>query len=84
MTQSTPQSGSRSSARKAGLTGSKRYRVFVKKLVAAGAEVRKPIGQGHPRIFYRGEFVASLSWTPSDGRAEKNVLAKCRRAGMDI
>ena len=77
-----PSPGSKKSA--VGTRANKEYRVLVKAIKAAGGEVRKPTGTGHPKVYFRGQFVTTLCLTPSDRRARKNELAQLRRAGMNI
>ncbi|AET09932.1 hypothetical protein GoPhGRU1p91 [Gordonia phage GRU1] len=80
-----PLPGSRKAMKDRGASlGNRETRKFMRRLIAAGGEIRASSGKGHPRLFYRGAFVASISLSPSDSRAEKNVLAKARRAGMSI
>jgi predicted RNA binding protein YcfA (HicA-like mRNA interferase family) len=56
---------------------------LIKKLEAAGAEVSRS-KKSHWLIRYEGRIIATMSSTPSDPRSIKNVIAHCRRAGIDI
>ncbi|AXQ61327.1 HicA-like toxin [Gordonia phage Marietta] len=65
--------------------GKKDFRVLVKTITKAGGEMRMPRHTGgHPQVFYQGKHVTSVPLTPSDSRSYKNVLAACRRAGMQV
>ncbi|AXH50289.1 HicA-like toxin [Gordonia phage Emianna] len=66
------------------LRGNKHYKELAEKIISAGAEIRWPRGKGHPQVYFRGEHVTSLAMTRSDPRGDKNTIARCRRAGMDI
>ena len=85
MTLAKPSPGSKTTRTRKGLNGNKRYRELAADIEAAGGEIRRASGAGgHPRVFYHGQFVCSLSSTTGDVRARANVVAKMRRAGMEI
>ena len=86
MTLAKPSPGSKKTRTRKGLNGgNQQYRELAADIVAAGGEIRRPGRSGtHPRVFYQGQFVCSLSSTASDIRARANVVAKMRRAGMEI
>ncbi|UTN91370.1 HicA-like toxin [Gordonia phage Outis] len=62
----------------------KEVKQFYQRLEAAGGEIRYPRRTGHPKLYFEGQFVASLSMTTKDRRWDRNVTAACRRAGMTI
>ena len=85
MTLAKPSPGSKATRTQKGLNGNKRYKELAADIDAAGGEIRRASGSGgHPRVFYRGQFVCSLSNTTGDIRARSNAVAKMRRAGMEI
>lgn len=80
----TPPSPGSKKGRLLGRGTSKEFRSLVKQIEANGGQVRPPRGKGHPAVYYDGEFVTTICFTPSDSRSRKNELAGLRRAGMDI
>ncbi|AYD83199.1 HicA-like toxin [Gordonia phage Buggaboo] len=62
----------------------KEVRQFYQRLEAAGGEIRYPRGNGHPKLFYEGQFIATLGMTTKDRHWDRNVISACRRAGMTI
>ncbi|AXH49737.1 HicA-like toxin [Gordonia phage Pleakley] len=76
--------GSKKGLSRLGRGGTKEYRDLVRKIEAAGGEVRKPTGKGHPKVYLGGRFIMTLCCTPSDHRSRKNELARLRRAGLEI
>ncbi|WGH20791.1 HicA-like toxin [Gordonia phage Commandaria] len=64
--------------------GNKYYNELARKIDRAGGEIRWPTGKGHPRVFFRGQFITTLAITSSDIRSNRNVLSRCRRAGMKV
>lgn len=85
MTLPEPLPGSKGTRGRKGLNGNKKYRELAADIVAAGGEIRLARSAGgHPRVFYKGQFVCSISNTTGDVRARANAVAKMRRAGMEI
>lgn len=85
MTLAEPSPGSKNSRSKRGLTGNPQYRELAAEIKAAGGEIRRSRGAGgHPRVFFKGQFVCSISNTTGDRRARANAVARMRRAGMEI
>lgn len=54
---------------------------LLKALVAAGFEV-KATKKGHLAVYRDGQWITTLSGTPSDHRSMLNAMAALRRAGF--
>lgn len=85
MTLAKPSPGSKATRTQKGLNGNRHYRELAAEIEAAGGEIRRARGAGgHPRVFYQGQFVCSISNTTGDRRSRANAVARMRRAGMEI
>jgi len=60
----------------------KDVRILVSSLVDMAGVTVEPGGSGHLKVYRNGQFVTSMSSTPSDPRWRDNVLADLRRSGI--
>lgn len=58
----------------------KEIRPLIRRIVAAGAEVRP--GGKHPKVYKDGRFICTLPATASDHRSLKNTEKQLERMGV--
>lgn len=58
-------------------------RDLVRWLSDRGCTIVPPHGRGHPKVYYRGKYLTSMSKTPSDHRAVINMQKQVERMIAD-
>lgn len=81
VTQSAPQPGSK--AGRLARCSDRETRKLLDACRAAGARVEAS-RNGHYKVYWRGQFAATIASTPSEYRGRKNDIANLRRVGVPI
>jgi hypothetical protein len=63
---------------------SKELRDLLKAIEDQGGSVVQCRRSSHYKVYLEGRCIATISGTPSDHRARKNILGDLRRGGLDL